>query len=119
MRKKLVSAKYYFTIENISEGEQTGYMAVVPAFNNSLVFGDSLTELEEGLEFLIQSEIEELEKKGKAIPAPDAQKRKRSSGKFMLRINPHLHTKIKNIAKANNKSLNGYIAECLEKKHAK
>lgn len=46
-------------IEDISEGTEKGYMAIIPYLKNSLVFGENLMELAEGIELTI-----DLAKKG-------------------------------------------------------
>lgn len=43
--------------------------------------------------------------------APD----KPCSGKFMLRISPELHRKASALAEASGKSLNAWVAECVER----
>lgn len=116
MKKNPEPIEYFYSMQNISDDETTAYEAIIPAFNNALIFGGSLEELEEGIRFMIKSEIKDYKKKGKPIPPPDLHNR--FSGKFMLRIDPQLHANLALIARANGKSLNKYISEKLERIHS-
>lgn len=103
--------KYDFFVRNVVEGEEAAYMAIIPAFNNAVVFGSDLNELEEGMKLTIESEIEELKKNKKPIPKPD--RKSQFSGKLIIRIEPALHEKLSIEAKANSTSLNRYIEDKL------
>lgn len=108
MKKNIKKAiEYDFVVHNISEGKETGYMAIIPAFNNAMVFGDDLKELEEGIIFMIETEIEDLIKAGKPVPPPD--RKSKFSGKLVIRIAPVLHEKLALESKARQISLNKYI----------
>lgn len=111
--KKPEPILYFYSVQNIAEDGGTAYEAVIPAFNDAIVFGDNLQELEEGIRFMIETEIEEYKKKGKPIPPPDLHNK--FSGKFMLRIDRGLHASLAAIARANKQSLNSYIHEQLKK----
>lgn len=102
---------YNYLVYPISNGDKTAYKAIIPAFNNSVIFGENMDELLEGIYFLIESEIEYMKKKKMKVPTPDANKK--FSGKIALRINPELHEKLILEAKANQTSLNKYIEEKL------
>jgi len=99
--------EYDFLVHNVSEKDQKGYMAIIPAFGDAMVFGDDLEELEDGIRFMIETEIEDLKKAGKPIPKPD--RRSKYSGKLIIRIDPVLHEKLSLESKARQISLNKYI----------
>lgn len=104
---KLKTIQYAYYVYPIGEVSDAAYKAIIPVFNNAVVYGDNLKELEEGVRFAIESEIVERKKKGKSIPLPE--KDSKFSGKILLRINPLLHEKIALEAQASGKSLNKYI----------
>lgn len=109
MKKFLI--EYDYIVHRVSDGDSTGYKAIIPAFN-SVVFGDNLVELEKGISLAIQEEIKARKSargKKQSIPAPDSIQK--FSGKFVMRINPSLHEKIALEAKARGKSLNSYLQE--------
>lgn len=113
MKKMKRSINYDFIVRNISDDpKDPAYEAYIPAFN-AYCFGDTIAELEEGVEFMIETEIEDLKKAGKPIPPPD--KAKKFSGKFMLRIPPALHERLAIEAKALGESLNGFLEKKLLK----
>ena len=102
---------YDFLVHNISERDTRGYMAIIPAFNNAVVFGGTFDELEKGIIFMIETEIKDLKKSGKPIPPPD--RKSKFSGKFIIRINPKLHEKLVLESKSREMSLNRYIEQKL------
>lgn len=104
------SIEYDYIVHTISEDNTPAYKAVIPAFS-SIVYGDNLQELEDGIRLSIEASIEELQKAKKPIPQPD--KQTFYSGKFIVRIDPLLHEKIALEAKARNTSLNKYIEKKL------
>lgn|SRR3989338_10687833 len=109
MKKNAI--EYDYVVHHISAGNSKGYKAVIPAFN-SIVFGENLTELEEGVTLAIEEEIKArkaVRGKKKPIPAPDSTQT--FSGKFVVRINPFLHEKVALEARARGKSLNAYLQE--------
>ena len=108
---KKTAIQYDYIVHHISDGDSKGYKAVIPAFN-SVVFGESLHELEAGVALAIEEEIKERKsRRGKRgmIPAPDSAQV--FSGKFVVRIHPALHEKVALEAKARGKSLNAYLQE--------
>lgn len=105
------SIQYDYIVRNISENpHDPAYEAYIPAFH-AIVFGDNHKELEEGIVFSIESEIEERTKAGKPIPAPDI--KKKFSGKLVLRIPPALHERLAIEAKALGESLNSLLGKKL------
>ena len=103
--------KYDFLVHNIGEDGEKTYMAIIPAFNNTMVFGDDLEELEKGIEIMVETEIKDLKKAGKPIPKPD--RKSKYSGKLIIRIDPVLHEKLSLESKARQMSLNKYIEKKL------
>ena len=99
--------KYNYLVSFIGSEDDPAYKAIIPAFNNAIVFGDSLEELEDGVAFGIETEIECLEKEGRPIPVPEEDAE--VSGKISLRVDPVIHKKVMLEAKANRMSLNKYI----------
>ena len=102
---------YDYIVHHLSDGNSAGYKAIIPAFN-SIVFGDNLCELEQGVALAIEEEIKarkSVRGQKHKIPVPDATQT--FSGKFVVRINPAIHEKIALEAKARGKSLNAYIQE--------
>jgi predicted HicB family RNase H-like nuclease len=111
MKKKTPTIEYDFLVHNISEGKEEAYMAIIPAFNNAMVFGKNIKELEEGIRLGIETEIKDLKKTGKPIPKPD--RKSEFSGKLIIRIAPKLHARLSLESKARQVSLNRYIEEKL------
>lgn len=111
MKIKKKSIQYDYYVHSISEDDESAYEAIVPAFDNAVVFGDDLKELEEGIRFTIDSEIEERKARRKPIPEPE--KKTKFSGKILVRITPFLHEQIVLEAKASGQSLNKYIEKQL------
>lgn len=111
--KKNSSIAYDYYVHSIGDGDEPAYEAIIPAFDNAIVFGDSLGELERGVRFTIDSEIAERKKMKKPIPPPE--KKTSFNGKILIRIEPVLHEKVFLEAKAAGKSVNGYIQDKLAK----
>lgn len=109
--KKESLIQYAYFVRPISENNTQAYEAIIPAFDNAVVFGDTLAELEKGVRFTIASEIAERKKEKRPIPPPE--KSAKFSGKILLRMNPYLHEKIALEAQASGKSINRYIEEQL------
>lgn len=105
MKRKPI--QYDFYIHSVSGDGSPAYEAIIPAFDNAIVFGDNLKELEEGIAFAIDSEIAERKAQKKPIPAPE--KKTKFSGKILVRITPLLHEQIALAAKASGESLNKHI----------
>lgn len=111
--KKNTPIAYDYYVHSISEDNEPAYEAIIPAFDNAIVFGDNLEELEQGVRFTIDSEIAERKRKKKPIPPPE--NKISFNGKILIRIEPVLHEKVFLEAKAAGKSVNGYIREKLAK----
>lgn len=109
--RKKAPIQYDYYVHAISEDSEGAYQAIIPAFDNAIIFGDNLEELEKGVRFTIESEIAERKKFKKSIPKPD--KKTKFNGKILIRVSPFLHEQIVLEAKANEKSLNKYIEERL------
>lgn len=109
--KKKPPIQYDYYVHSISEDDEAAYEAIIPAFDNAIVFGDTLEELEKGIRFTIDSEIKERKKLKK--PIPEAEKHTHFNGKILIRVNPFLHEQLNFEAKATGKSLNKYIEERL------
>lgn len=107
----MVKHGYSCQITFIGDESESAYEAIIPAFNNAVVYGENLSELEEGISFMIESEIQALQKSGKEVPVPDS--KIIESGKIALRIDPRLHHKLRLLAKAKKISLNRLIEEKL------
>ena|SRR3990167_4883846 len=112
MKKKLPPIQYDYYVHVINENGEPAYKAIIPAFNNAVVYGENLGELEEGIRFSIESEIAEREKAKKPVPKPE--KDSKFSGKILIRITPLLHEQITLASKSSKKSLNKYIEEQLK-----
>lgn len=105
---------YRYFVEDISEnGNEPAFKATIPTLNNSVVFGENLKEIEKGIRTSIAAERENREKRGEAMPKPDAGVK--ASGRILVRISPILHEKLLFEAEAHEISLNQYIANKLEK----
>ncbi len=111
MKKEKAPIRYNFYVESISEDDEPAYMAIVPAFREAMIFGDTMAELEDGIRAFIEFEMDELKKAGKPIPSPD--RKSKYTGKLILRIDPHLHEKLALQSKARRMSLNKYIHQKL------
>lgn len=106
-----MSIQYNYYVQSIGTKTEPAYKAIIPAFNNAVVFGENLEELEEGLDLTINEEIKELKKMKRAIPLPE--KEAKVSGKILIRVAPILHEKLLIEARANQTSLNKYIEDKL------
>lgn len=53
---KKLNIQYDYIVHHISAGDSTGYKAIIPSFGG-VVFGDNLSELEEGVALAIEEEI--------------------------------------------------------------
>ena len=111
-KKSTQEIQYDYYVHSIGESGDGAYKAIIPAFDDAVVYGDTLEELEDGIRFTISSEIEERKRLKKAIPEPE--KNTKFSGKVLIRVSPFLHEKIMLEAKAHGKSLNKYIEEQLK-----
>lgn len=111
MKNKTEAIQYDYYVHSIGEGNEQAYKAIIPAFDDAVVYGDTLEELEEGIRFTIKHEISDRKKLKKPIPKPE--KDAKFSGKILIRISPFLHEQIALEAKAKGKSLNLYIKERL------
>lgn len=110
-KKTKQAIQYDYYVHSVSEDDTGAYEAIIPAFDNAIVFGDTLEELEQGVRFTIESEIRERRQDGKPVPQPE--KKTKFNGKILIRIMPILHEKLALEAKASGKSLNKYIEEHL------
>jgi predicted HicB family RNase H-like nuclease len=109
--KKSSPIQYDYYVHTLSEDNESAYQAIIPAFDNAIVFGDTLKELEKGVKFTIESEISERKKFKKPIPKPE--KKISFNGKILIRVSPLLHEQIVLEAKANGQSLNKFIEQRL------
>ena len=107
--QKNKTIQYDYFVHPVSEDATSAYKAIIPAFGNAIVYGETMQELEEGIRLAIESEIADLKKAKKPVPMPE--KRSNFTGKILVRISPILHEKIALDARANGKSLNKYIEE--------
>lgn len=110
--KKNRAIQYDYFVHSITEDDEPAYKAIIPAFNNAVVYGENLQELEKGVRFTIASEIKEFKKARRSIPQPE--KKTKFTGKFIIRISPLLHEQITLASKAAGKSLNRYIEDQLK-----
>ncbi len=109
--KKSPQINYKYLVFPIGNQDEPAYKAVIPAFNNAIVYGDTLEEIGEGVQFAIEEEIKDLNTKGLSISKQDVSAK--TSGRILIRISPVLHEKLMIEAMANQKSLNRYIEEKL------
>lgn len=70
--------------------------------------GRSVTQLRKAFRDSVDDYLAFCEERGEAPDKP-------CSGKFMLRISPELHRKVSAIAEASGKSLNAWVADCVER----
>lgn len=108
---KIKGQKHKYLINIFWDDHDNIYVAQVPELPGCSTHGNSIKEAASHAEDAIASWIEGAKKIGKTIPEPLTTKE--FSGKFNLRIKPHLHRKISLRAKAQGKSLNGLIEEIL------
>lgn len=113
MKKTKAPIHYDYYVHSISEDGTNAYKAIIPAFEDAVVYGDTLEELEEGVRFTISSEILERKKKKALVPEPE--KSTQFNGKILIRISPFLHEQIALEAKAEGKSVNKLIEQRLIK----
>ena len=109
MKTKKSPIEYNYLVHHI---DKEGYKAIVPAIN-AVVFGDTLTELEEGIRLAIDEERKERGKDN--MPTPDSHHT--YSGKFVVRTTPAIHEQLTLEAKARGKSLNSYIQDKIQTYH--
>lgn len=109
MKKLRKPIQYDYLVHTLTDCDDVGYEATIPALDNAVVYGGNVRELEEGIRFAIDSERILRKKEGRAMPPPDANKH--YSGKFVVRIDPAVHERLALQAKARGKSLNAYIKQ--------
>lgn len=105
--------KYSYTIKPLGED---AYQAIIPKFNNLIVFGDTIDELNEAVMLSIEEEIKDRKKEGRPIPEEDVNTS--FNGKILVRAEPKLHEKWFYNAQANNMSLNRYLTQKLIESNA-
>jgi len=109
MRPKIL-IRYDYVVHPISEDGQPAYKAVIPAFS-AVVYGESLTEIEQGVALSIQEEVKQRRRRKQYVPEPESSAR--YSGKFVVRLGPAAHERLTLEAKTKKKSLNSYVKEKL------
>lgn len=112
MKKRKTPIQYDYLVHSITEDDTPAYKAIIPAFDNAIVYGDSLPELEDGIRFAIESEIAERKKEKRPIPKPE--KKTKFNGKILIRVTPFLHEKIAIEARAAEMSINKYLEKRLK-----
>lgn len=105
------SQKYKYLINIFWDDHDNIYVAQIPELPGCATHGESIKQAASHAEDAIATWIEGAKKIGKTIP--ESLTTKEFSGKFNLRIEPHLHKKISLKAKLQGKSLNGLIEEIL------
>ena len=97
-------------VANIEMDEDAGlFHGEVINTRDALTFqGQTLDELRTAFADTIADYVEWCRERGKEPERP-------YSGNFMLRVSPELHRRIVTAAARNGKSINGYVAETLER----
>lgn len=113
MKKHKMPIEYDYFVHSITEDGTPSYKAIIPAFDNAIIYGDNLKELEEGIRFTIDSEIAERKKVKKPIPEPE--KNTMFNGKILIRVTPFLHEKVTLEARAAGMSVNKYLETRLKR----
>ncbi len=115
-RRKYKHHKHkYLVIIEWSEEDQV-YVAEVPELLGCATHGGTLEQAAENVSEAIESWIEGAKEANYPIPEPLATKQ--FSGKFVARVNPHLHRLIAMKAKTKGESLNKLVVEALKKEFA-
>ncbi len=104
---------YHYLVVDISEGDETGFQAIVPKFPKLHILGDTPQQLHSVVPQFIAEELERLSQTGEKTPEPDIRNNK-LSGKFVLRIKPEIHKKLHLLAVASGTSLNQYLNQLIE-----
>lgn len=115
--KKYKRYNYNYLVQQLGEGKDIGFKAIIPKFPGTHVYADTIAELDEMVMISIEENIKSCKKYGFKIPGEDTAGVKideKSSGKIPLRIKPELHYKIKLFAQANDLSVNRFIERTLE-----
>lgn len=104
---------YKYTVQDISEWDETWFKAIIPSFPWLYVVADSAEELHSVVKIAVNEEIEELKKSWKKTPQPD--NAMNCTWNFTVRINPALHRRIAELAMSKNISMNKFVWELFEK----
>lgn len=103
--------KYAYRIQWSEEDD--AFLANCLEFPSLMTHGDSQIEAMNELKFVLKTVIDDLTKKGKAIPAPIGNKQ--FKGNISLRIPPETHEELYYHASEQDLSLNQHITTILEK----
>lgn len=106
---------YNYTVLNISDENDVAYQAVIPKFPKMYIVGESPEQLSTVVPVFIQEAIERYQKEGRSIPAPDMPIRK-YSGTFTFRTSPSIHSRLAELATAENRSINSYLEDLVKEK---
>ena len=106
------AAKRYVKLVEWSE-EDDCFVGSAPPLIGQCCHGSTEAEVIAQLSIIVEDWVGRLLKEGK--PLPDSMKRRKFSGRFVVRVDPELHRKISYQAQARGESLNFFVAEALEK----
>lgn len=104
---------YSYLINPLVDDEGIGYEAIIPKFPKLHVFADTTKELDEMVMISIEEDLKDRKKKN--LPIPEEDTKSDFSGRILIRIDPGIHERLTLLAQANQKSLNKFIQEGLEK----
>ncbi len=106
--KKRRKIPYNYIVKDISDGKGEAFEAYLPTIK-TVVFGDNMDELLDGIEFSIEAMIDDCKEEGRVVPLPDV--KKKFSGKFIFRLGPGLHEKLALESQITGKSINSIAKE--------
>lgn len=105
---------YPYTVEEYEEDGKRFFSLSIPDLPGCGAIGETIEEALKNLEEAKKAWIEVCLEEGLPIPEPESEKE--FSGKFLLRIPPRLHMKLKKLAEKDGMSLNKYISSILKEK---
>lgn len=112
MTKELCDKYSYRITWSDEDAEFVGVCAEFPGLS---WLHPSQDEAFKGIRTLVAKVVKDMKKQHESIPEPIAMKK--FSGKFMVRVPPHLHRDLALAAQESNVSLNRYIAAKLANEH--
>lgn len=114
-RTEWKALRYPIQLSELSEEEGGGWIAHIPLLGKGLFMADGETPAEatENLESLRLEMYDTVIASGQPIPLPDDDEGPKSSGRWLQRSSPSLHTELRKAAEREGVSFNAFCEELL------
>lgn len=114
-KKEWKELRYPIQLSALSKEEGGGWVAHIPLLGKGLFMadGDTPGEAVENLEALRLEMYETIVASGQPIPLPDDDEGPKSSGRWLQRSSPSLHTELRKAAEQEGVSFNSFCEELL------